>query len=361
MIEAICRRLHGLDAPELRSRPCSGVVVGMDRDPMAKVTLLLFDDRGEFVAVAKVARDPRAETALRAEGEALCRLASAPLRTIRRQVPVPLLLERIEGRLILASTAVTGAPMTVRYYTPGHVVDQDRVAVDFELAGTWLTALQHETTTPTVTMSEAFERHVVPVVERYRRRIGWSDWEAVVFAELENDARALADLMVPTPLLHGDYAIGNILVRDREVAGVVDWELSRESALPLLDVLKFAASYSSFLDRAQPPHAAALLGHPGWRSAARQWQAPDGWTNLTGFMYGFFGDGWYPDLVRRFVDEHTTRLGLPATVLPMLLRAFVVEQATVLDNTTYARGYQALLRTLHDTMQRRPVGSAGVR
>ncbi len=359
MIEAICRRLHDIDVPEPRSRPSSGVVLGMDRDPMAKVTLLLFDDQGEIAAVAKVARDSRAEPALRNEGAALCRLAGEALPSLRPQLPVPLLLERVRGRLVLVSSAVTGAPLTVRYYTPGHVADAHSVAVDFALAGSWIAALQRETATPTATLGEAYERYVVPVVEHYRRRIGGSGWEAQVFAALENDTRKQADLDVPTPLLHGDYAIGNILMRGGTIAGVVDWELSRPAALPLLDILKFAASYSSFLDRAQPPHTDGMRGHPGWRTASQRWPAPAGWTNLTGFMHGFFGDGWYPELVRQFIHEHATRLGLPPSILPLLLRVFIMEQATVLANPVYASGYRALLHTVHDTITGRALGPVG--
>lgn len=360
MIEAICRRLRALDVVEC-SQPRSGVVIGIDRDPMAKVTLLLFDGRGDISAVAKVARDPRAEEALRTEHEALGRLAAAPLRTLRHQVPAPLLLERISGRLVLASTALAGAPLTVSYYTPGHVVDRRRVAQDFRAAGDWIASLHAETALTTISMAEAYERHIGPVIERYRRRLGCDEGEARVFADLEHDARQLSELALPTPLVHGDYAIGNILVRGGEVAGVVDWEQSRACGLPLLDVLKFAASYSSFLDRAEAPRGADLRGHPGWRDARQQWQAPSDWSNLTGFMYGFFGRGWYPDLVRRFVDGHAARLGLPVAVVPVLLRAFVIEQATVLDNMTYAHGYQALLRTMHETGLRPTAPTAGAR
>lgn len=361
MIQAICRRLRDSDPPGLQGLPRSGVVLGIDRDPMAKVTLLLFDDRGVITAVAKVARDPGAEPALRNEAAALHRLAGEDLSSLRTQVPAPLLLERVRGRLVLASTVVPGAPLSVSYYTPGHVVAPKSVTADFALAGGGLTALQRETVTPSSTLREAYERFVVPIRERYQIRFGVSDWEAEVFAAIEDEVRDHAALRIPTPLLHGDYAIGNILVRGNALAGVVDWELSRAAAMPLLDVLKFAASYSSFLDRAQPPHAGSLRGHPGWHAASERWPAPAGWSNLSGFMYGFFGDGWYPELVRRFVAEHATRLGLPPSVLPLLLRVFVMEQATVLDNPVYADGYRALLRTVHESVTRPALGPVGAR
>jgi hypothetical protein len=89
-----------------------------------------------------------------------------------------------------------------------------------------------------------------------------------------------------------------------------------------------------------------MRGHPGWERALQRWPSPPGWGNLTGFMYGFFGEGWYPDLVRDFVATHADRLGVPRAALPVLLRAFVLEQASAIADATYAHGY----RSLHDAM-----------
>jgi aminoglycoside phosphotransferase (APT) family kinase protein len=349
VIDLICERLRHIDAAVLRRLPVSGLVLGIDRDPRAKVTLLLFDDLGEVCAVAKVARDDRSEPALEQEYAALCHLACAPIPALRDNVPAPLMLDRVGERLVLVTTAIPGTPMTVGYYTPGHVSDPTAVHRDFDTAGGWLAQFQRATATTSVTLGEElFRDHVKPVLARYRLHVGWSDWEAEAFADLEEETRALPHLPVTLGVVHGDYAIGNILVDRGALAGVIDWELGRLAGVPMVDVLKFAASYSSFLDRAVPPHGEVMPGHPGWRAARQRWQSPSGWPNLTGFMYGFFGEGWYPDLVRTFVGRHAARLGLPPAALPVLMRAFVVEQATALANRTYARGYQDVLHLLHE-------------
>ncbi|MDX6253799.1 MAG: hypothetical protein QOJ11_133 [Frankiales bacterium] len=352
MIDLVCERLRGVDTSGLwglRRLPVSGVVLGMDRDPLAKVTLLLFDDRGEACAVAKVARDRRSEKALEQEYSALCHLACSPVAGLRSGVPAPLLLDRVGHRLVVVTTVIPGSPMTVGYYTPGHVTDPVAVGRDFATAGGWLSAFQSATATASVTLGdELFRDHIKPVLAGYRLHVGWSDWEAEAFADLETDARALPPTPMSLGVVHGDYAIGNILVDRGTLAGVIDWELSRPTGVPMTDVLKFAASYSSFLDRAAPPHGQGMHGHPGWRPARQRWESPSGWANLTGFMYGFHGEGWYPDLVRAFVSGHAGRLGLPPAAIPVLLRTFVAEQATVLANRAYARGYQQLLHALHD-------------
>ena len=352
MITALCERLREV-APELGSEPTSAALVGIDRDPMAKVTLLLFGARGELVAVAKVARHPRADQALEAEHQALCGLANRPLAQLRDQVPTSVLLSKVCGKLTHVASAVAGGPMTRWYYTPGHVVDRRKVTRDFDAAGAWLAAFQQRTTSSARLDDGGYDRYVRPIVDRYRQRVGWSPWEANAFIELEHEIRTLGVLRTPITATHGDYAIGNILLRDGDVTGIVDWERGQPAGLPMLDVLKFATSYSSYLDRAQPPRRDVIRGHPGWTAALRRWPQSPTWRNFTGFMYGFFGDGWYPDLVRQFVRNHATRLGHTPETTSVMLRIFLAEQATALDNAAYRGGYRSLLRTVQEAHRAR--------
>lgn len=344
MIDAICRRLREAAPVRLHSDPRAAVVVGVDRDPAAKVTLLVFGADGDLVAVAKVARDARAEAALTTEHRALSQLREV-LGPARRDVPTPLLLERIDDRLVHVATAVPGGPMMVGYYTPGHIVDAGRVRRDFTLAGSWLAEFQTSTSTATMSIDAAFDEYVVSVIDRYRAQVAWTPEDAAAFSDLEAAASTMIDEAVPITCVHGDYAIGNILLRDDAVTGVVDWELSRPAGLPVLDVVKFAASYSMYLDRAQPPRRGQLRGHAGWASSART--SPAGWKNFAGFMYGFYGTGWYPDLVRQFLDDHARRLGLSAAAMSLFVRVFLAEQATVLENLAYRNGYRQLFLTVH--------------
>jgi hypothetical protein len=362
VIDRLCERLR---ATALSRRPERALVLGIDRDPLAKVTLLLFDAAGVLCAVAKVARDPASEASLEREFAALCRLELTDGR-----LPRPLMLDRVCGRLVLATTALEGSPMTVAYYTPGHVRDREAVRRDFVLAGRWLAQFQRDTAGEQVRLGdELWHQQLAPLMEKYLRGLkstegtegtdGGAAWAAQQAActDLAAAARRLPPTPIHTGVVHGDFAIGNVLTERGSIAGVIDWELSRPSGLPMFDVLKFAASYSSFLDRAAPPRGGAMPGHPGWAEASSRWPSPSGWSNLTGFLYGFRGTGWYPDLVRDFVGHHADRLGVPTKAVPVLLRAFVAEQSTVLSNCTYARGYQELFLALHELVgSDQPVG-----
>jgi hypothetical protein len=329
-----------------------GIVIGADYAPDAKVTLLLFGADRAPRLVAKLARHPETEAALAAEYAMLTNLWAVPARSVTPELPRPLSLERIRGRLMMLATAVPGTPLAVRYYTPGHVRHRDRVARDFAMAGAWLARFQEQTCRGVVTLGpDTFEEWISPILDRYRFDVGCAAWEARLFGYLRDLTASLRGTRVPVVAVHGDYAPGNILLASGQVSGVVDWELGKEAGLPFSDMLKFAASYGSYLDRACPPRAGgrangAPVGHPGWSQARDRWGATPGWSNGTGILYAFFGSGWFPELVRGFVDNHLRRVKVPASAMQLFLPVFLAEQVLALSQPAYRNGYRALLELL---------------
>jgi hypothetical protein len=156
--------------------------------------------------------------------------------------------------------------------------------------------------------------------------------------------------------VHGDYALGNVLVADDatadlRVTGVVDWELGQRCGLAVTDLFKFVASYGSFLDRAAAPLRSGLRGHPGWGRTKTALTPtapgrPSPWPNMVGFLYAFTGSGWFPDLVGEYLHAGYRRLGVPADVQGVFLPAFVAQQATTLSDAGYRQGYRDLLAAL---------------
>lgn len=355
MIRTICSRLNAIGLPPVGSALTGGVVLGIDQDPAAKVTQILFDAGGSARVVAKVARRPSAESALRAEHRALQDLWRDPPAGLRDTLPEPLLLENIGGRLVLATTALPGGPMSVDYYRPGHTGAHRLVNQDFELAGGWLARFQRETWRGQLVIGpETFEESVLPVFERYRLAVGWSQWEQDLLDRLARGWADLAGVTVPLVAVHGDYAIGNILLADGRITGVVDWELGQPLGLPFADLFKFASSYGSFLDRAIPPRRGSLPGHVGWAETASRWGGPGTWPNRVGLLHAFFGSGWFPDLVRAFVRDHLKRLGAPPEAVAVFLPLFLAGQAMALENPVYRNGYRSVLEALWQDRDTQP-------
>ena len=342
---------HGADlgmAPAV-----SGIVVGIDRDPSAKVTVLLFDDAGRPTAVAKVARTDSADAPLRAEHAALTAMAPARLPRVQSQIPRSLLLDGVAGRTVLVTSAVPGGSMMVRYHSPGHVSSPSAVAGDLRAAGAWLAAFQEDTAAGRVSCEEAVRSHCLPALDRYRKEFGPDLVERRVRAKTLRLAERLAGVAVPLCAVHGDYALGNVLVDDDgvsgpRVTGVVDWELGQRCGPALTDLFKFAASYGSFLDRAAPPCRSGLRGQPGWGRTRAALGRPSPWPNMVGFLYAFTGTGWFPDLVREYLHAGYHRLGVPDEVQDVFLPVFIAQQATTLADPGYRQGYRALLAALAD-------------
>jgi aminoglycoside phosphotransferase (APT) family kinase protein len=347
VIGAICERANAIAADRGLSPVTGGIVAAIDYAPAAKATLLLFGADGRPCLVAKLARRPESEQVLVAEHDALADVQAARPPSIAAQVPRPIALERVAGRLVLLSTAVPGTPLTVRYYTPGHVRRPRRVAADLAAAGAWLARLQEETRSGMVVLGpDAFEEWIHPTFRRYQAEVGWSAWESDLLDHLSERCTRLAGTRVPVVAVHGDYAPGNILLDRGRVSGVVDWELGRGVGLPFSDVFKFAASYGSYLDRACPPARGSLPGHPGWSQARDRWDGVPGWTNGTGILYAFFGSGWFPELVRSFLGAHLGRLEVPPATGQLFLPVFLAEQVLALEQSVYRAGYRALLRSV---------------
>lgn len=340
--QALDRRAPAVGIPKIRS----GVVLGPDRDPAAKVTLLLFGPGRRPVAVAKTTRGERESGLLEHEYDTLVALARSGLPRTYAQIPRPLLLDRIDNRVVLVTAAVPGVPLLVRYHSPGHVRSPRHVGADLAMAGRWLARFQHDTAQDGRDCQEAYGAHADAVFARYRAAHGWGSAEQQLSTDLRALAASLSGVRIPMVAVHGDYCIGNVLTTGSAVTGVVDWELGQGRGLPFTDVFKLAASYASFLDRAVPASRHGLSGHPGWGRARDRWGATSSWPNLIGFLYAFKGSGWFADIVDDYLADAYERLGVPPQAGELFLPLFVAEQATTLADPVYRRGYRDLLRIL---------------
>ena len=332
--------------PELRPGsppPATGMVAAVDRSPAAKATLVLFDRAGDLAAVAKVGRSAASEPALVREYETLGHLWGLGVPSVRERVAEPLLLERVGDRLALVQAPLRGRPMTAAYYTPGHVAERSAVAGDFALAAGWLLAFQRETATgPQVLDAALVDRWVARVIGSYREEVGWSPTEEKLFAEVQTRAEGLIGLSLPTAALHGDFWMGNLLVDPSGLRGVIDWERGRASGPCPLDVYKFPTSYAVYMDRAYP--GGVVPGHPGREGWGERWRRFGEWPNLVGFGYAYWGEGWFPELVRGFVLGHLEALGIPEEVNAVFFPLFLAEQALLPGHPRTRAAHRALLQ-----------------
>jgi aminoglycoside phosphotransferase len=344
MIDALLSWLNDRDADPAHERPrlTGGIVAGLYRNS-SKVTVILFDERGELGAVVKATRRPSAEAALMAEYAALNELIlTAP--EAMQGAPRPIALERVEGHLVLAESPVTGEPMTARYYSPGHTSDPSRVAHDFWAAEQWLERFQRTTANGEAPIDNvSIDACVDDVRARYRREIGWSDAEEELFETVARRGLDFEGARLPLVGVHGDFWMGNLLMGDDGIEGVVDWELARLNGLPFQDIFKFPTSYGFYLDRAYPGNEGAIPGHAHWGRGSEQWAQYGDWSNLVGFRYSYFEGGWFPALVQQFIERQLTRAEVPLSLVAVFFPLFLAEQAMTLDDPVFRNGYRSAL------------------
>lgn len=284
----------------LTSAQSRGLLIAVSRDPDAKATFiiterpdLVADSRASRLAV-KIPRTRAAGIAVEREGRMLVELRRMPLGAIGETIPRYVQSRQFEGRPVLVSTGMPGASMSVAYHQWLHTARPQALRVDFELAGRWLAQFQSASARGLARVTWAAE-----VADELRGRWDGHPRLAAALSNLEAAQRTLGSCEAPTTAVHGDFWFGNLLVHDGQLVGVVDWESGEPEGSPLRDLARFVLSYCLYLDRhTRPGHRVA--GHRGLR---RVGCAP-------GVSYALLANGWLPQLVRSFLGDGLTRLGL---------------------------------------------------
>jgi hypothetical protein len=345
VIEALRTYLNERRADLGLKRPLTGaILLGPNKIESGKVTFIFFDRGGRPAVVAKVARSEEGEAALRAEGSILEFFRSLGCRAVTDHAPQPLALDRIGGRLVLIMAPLVGDPMVTSYHRPGHTSDPGRVGGDFDAAGGWLQRFHRETLSSADQLdSDTFVRWIGSVFERYRAEVGWSSEEDALFDAIGDRARKLRGSVFPLTGIHGDFWMGNVLMEGGRVRGVLDWERARFAQVPCSDIYKFPTSYGFYLDRASSRFDSEVPGHSERKDHVDRWSRYGSWRNLVGFGYTYFGHGWFPQLVRRYIADQLNSLGIPLAANGLFFPMFLAEQAMALDVSDFRKGYRSLL------------------
>src|SRR6266571_5238425 len=248
-------------------------------------------------------------------------------------IPRPRVLQEVRGRPSLVTTALPGSPMTTRYHAWRHLATPAAVRADFLAVQTWLAKFQ---------TASAAERAPIDMdggtTDTLRMRFAGEprlDW--LLFRLNAVHARLRAST-TPRTAVHGDFWFGNLLLVGGEISGVIDWESGATRGEPVRDIVRFAISYALYLDR----HTRAghrVAGHPGLR--AGPWGC--------GIAWAFDGEGWFPEVVREFVQDGLKRLGADPDCWREAMLAGLAEVAATADHPDFARRHFELFDRLSDS------------
>lgn len=315
-----------LSAPDRRA-----VVIGMSKDPNAKLTVVLTPTRaGAGTLVVKIATTPVADDAVRREHDRLQGVRTLIHPTVRCTVPRPESLTEIGGRAALVVSGVPGTPLAVSYQRRRHTARPASVAADFDAVDRWLDRFH---TGPAQGPAPVMGDAVAGVEARFGHLPGPT---SAVLGSLEAAAARLAAAPDRGRPVHGDLWAGNLLLTSPGVVtGVVDWEAASLLGDPLRDVVRFASSYALYLDR-RTGAGRPVAGHRGLR--AGRWGA--------GLRYAVEGSGWFPDLFRSFLGRGLRRLGLTSDRWRDAVLVGLADVAATADHEEFARRHLELAAEL---------------
>jgi hypothetical protein len=317
-----------LDLPGMET-----LVVALSKDPNAKLTVLLIPRGSPRPTLAiKVPTTPVAATTIAAEREILSALHSRLPDAIRASVPrLEDFQEAPAGPLV--TTALSGSPMTTRYHAWRHLATPSAVRADFLAVEAWLANFQGATAGP---------REPVDMdggaAEALRRRFADDPGLSKSLASLGAIYARLRTTSTPRTAVHGDFWFGNLLLVGDQISGVIDWEAATACGEPVRDLVRFALSYSLYLDR----HSRAgrgVAGHRGLR--AGEWGS--------GVKWALDGEGWFPDLAREFVRSGLARLGADPDHWREAMLAGLAEVAATADHLEFARQHWRLFERLTES------------
>lgn len=304
------------------------LVVGVSKDPNAKLTVLLVSpDSGRPALAIKVPTTDGAARAVEAEERMLLDLSPLP-RPVMGTIPRIVDTVEFQGRPGIVMTAVQGTPMTTSYLRRRHTASPVRVEAHFAAIEAWLAEFQRGTAAEPAPLD--MDGGVASrLASRHRDAEGVDD----VLESLAEIYTRLRQNSVPRTAVHGDLWVGNVLVSGGRASGVVDWEAGAASGEPVRDLVRFALMYALFLDR-RTRAGRRVAGHPDLR--AGEWGA--------GVQYALDGGGWFPALFRRFLHEGLARLGASPASWRDAALAGIAEIAALTDHDGFARLHLDLFR-----------------
>ncbi len=256
----------------------------------------VFGARGRGpIAVAKIRLATSGSPALRAEWDALRRLRARLPTHLASGIPRPMAYRRRSGVDVLVEAPLPGRSGVVELYESLNPRRLPCRHLDAALG--WIMAFQEGT-------SHGEQRYQPP---RHLLGDGGIDEPPWLLELRERCARAV----VPGTAVHGDFRIGNILLRRRAhygqtpQVGVVDWERFRPLGSPFTDVFDLAITYA--------------LGFP-WSRSRR-------WPPLRAFRLGFLEENAVSRELRAFLVAYCERTGTDPRLLESLARVHLLERA----------------------------------
>ena len=278
-------------------------------DEKGKVVFLIFgdDDSAPFL-IAKIVRNERYNESIRKEFENLSYVWNQASDDLRTNLPKPLKLVTIAGKLVYFEEAVPGRSLPFLWASLPFWAKRRVISQSMEKLSDWLwnfyssIGIQQKQ----LTVEDVKRLFLVPLCTYEHKHILGSV-EKEFLSKFEDSTASLVGTTLPLTGCHGDFWGGSILV-DEGKTKVIDWEFFRMPRLPLYDLFTLAI-------------------HPGF-SFGKVYR-----STLFYEFKGCFHKNWFIDLLKVTMNRLSQRLNLDASILKLLFIMVLIQSSNERDST----------------------------
>lgn len=276
------------------------------RKEFNKVIFLIFEkDISQPALCVMISRNNHCQEELVKEYENLKRLGQGVSEYLKKSIPLPLALEKIENYLVLFETAAPGVSLARLASSPRHFYDRKKLDGIFEMAKTWLVEF-FENTKKLETHTSCTQKlsYLESIIDGYKQRFELSGQEKKGLDELLGEAEAVANSPVLFLPQHMHFWLGSIFIFGNSIS-VIDWKVYGKSSLPFFDMAAFLTSYGLKLKPADIAES---------------------------FKMTFFENNWFSELIKKNISDYCLKTGIDIKFSRTLLTFYIIETANYVES-----------------------------
>lgn len=285
-----------------------------------RVTILFFGDNDLYpFLAAKISRDPKCDTLVNAEFDALHYLHSSLGPHLKGSIPKAFLMSQVDGYKVLFEEAVRGRALSG--IAVGRIRNQRQVLYKtLPIVSKWLADFTKELI---LRRRESIDQKVSKEyfqdpIENLLRVYDVLGQERDFLESFKSTISDVARQKYPFVFEHGDFTPVNLVFFGNRFS-VIDWELAQEKSLPFFDLFTLLI-YSNFSSLRRAP----------------------GIYRLHNFSQLFLKDGEYSAFARKVIKDYCDILGIATSSVKTFLVLFLLNRANKeysMRNRQAQRGY----------------------
>ena len=220
---------------------------------------------------------------------------------IKRDIPKPIALEKVDGKLLLIESVIRGQTMS-EGVRPIMFLWKDSYIRKFSLIVKWLLEFQAQTKHKEVIVTKSLIRKyfLKPFME-LGGALACSRKEAVFFKNYQKEINNIAGLQIPLVCSHGDFYARNIIFNGKKRLGVIDWMDLDKMSDPFLDIFTLLSTFRL----------------PGVNNKK---------NIIDSLKFSFIEKNWFASILKQVIKEYLSLLNLECDLIKIFYPKFLINR-----------------------------------